>query len=324
MKTKLINIIAITAATIATASCSEDNTTAVSPIFKELTIAPQPVYTGQYAYAKVSYTHPGAYIYSSEYNYSVSNGSSGTWTVIDPTTVEPQFKFQVPDNEGTYRVTFRATKINFSATDANGAIYGSANSVASSVRVLTADAVNACWGDTRVHIDSVLNVKDTLDGKKIWTGSIKLSNADEVYALPASRIYTFDESNKLIKVEETAKYELGWTRQYSEELEGYKYDSLQNWTALSSMIGLTDINGYIQDKPSIVLTGAGANLYPADQWEKLGTPQERANVVNAFWSGQLEKFTCILHSDKTTCTANIWCEDDKLILNRVYTKLANQ
>ncbi len=320
MKTKLINVFAIAATTIAAVGCSEDKPTAVSPIFKELSIAPQPVYTGQYAYAKVSYSHPGAYIYSSEYNYSVSNGSSGTWTVVDPTTAEPQFKFQVPEDAGTYRVTFKATKINFSATDANGAVYGSANSVTSTVRVLTADVINACWGDTRVHIDSVLNVKDTLDGKKIWTGSIRLSNADEVQALPVSRIYTFDETNSLIKVEETAKYTLEWTRQYDDALEGYKYDSLQNWTALSSMLGLTNMDEYTKDESSIRLTGKETDLYPVNEWGRLETPQERAKVVNAFWSGLLEKYTCTLYSDKTTCTANIWCEDDKLILNRVYTK----
>ncbi|MCM1312265.1 MAG: hypothetical protein NC206_06105 [Bacteroides sp.] len=320
MKTKLINIVAITAATMAVASCSEDNATAVSPVFKELTIAPQPVYTGQYAYAKVGYTYPGAYIYSSEYSYSVDNGASGTWTVVDPTTAEPQFKFQVPDNPGTYNVTFRATRINFSATDANGAVYGSANSVTSRVRVLTADVINACWGDTRVHIDSVLNVKDTLDGKKLWTGSITLSNADDAQALSASRIYSFDTGNRLIKVEETAKYNLEWTRQYSEALEGYKYDSLQNYTALSSMIGLTNINGYTKNESSVVLTGKGSEMYPANQWGRFETPQERANVVNAFWSGLLEKYTCTLQSEKTTCIATIYSEGDKLILNRVYTE----
>lgn len=322
MKTKLISIAAVVTAAMLIASCSDDNNmTSVSPVFKELTIESQPIYTGQYAYAKVSYSNPGAYIYSSEYSYSVDQGNSETWTVTDPTKQEPNFKFKVPDSPGTYKVTFKAAKIRYSSTDANGAIYGSANSVTSTFRVQAADVIDACWGDTRVHIDSVLAVSDTLDGRKMWKGTVRFSSAEDADVLPMKRIYGFSTDNKLVKVEETATYELGYVRQYEDALDGYKYDSIQNWTALSSIVGLTNMEGYTKDNSSITLTGSVAHLYPVDSWTRLTTPRECANVVNAFWSGQLEKYSCTLYSEKTVCVASVWCENDKIIFNRTYTKL---
>lgn len=120
------------------ASCSNDEhaTDSRPPVFGELKLSPTTVSAGDSVTAMVTYNYPGKKIYKNEYTLTVSgytsNGlyeKSWKWDVIDPTKSEPTCKFASPDVAGTYTVSFRASRINYSSGGPNGELYGSANSV---------------------------------------------------------------------------------------------------------------------------------------------------------------------------------------------------
>lgn len=302
-----------------TAGCESDQKRSESPVYDKITIEPQTIYNGQYAYATVSYKTPGEYIYSADYKYEIDGGNTGTWSVVSPTESEPQFKFQVPSNPGTYSLRFTATRIKFSAIGPNGTLYGQASPVSTTFVVKRADIIDACWGDTKEHIDSVLGVKDSADCK-IWNGRFQLGGYDNVDSIAGTRMYCFT-NNKLDRIVETIKYELKSNQQYVDSLDAYVNDSAQNCTAIYYMLGLTDIDGFDADKNSAVLTGSAAEDLPFSEWYTYSSDKERAAVPNAFWNGTLEKFEYQLYSDKAHALVEIWCEGNMLILNRTYTPL---
>lgn len=320
---KKYNVLKVVASAVVVAcvaaGCETEEKRSSSPVYDKINIEPQTIYTGQYAYATVSYKTPGSYIYSADYKYVVERGNSGTWTEISPTESEPHFKFQVPQNPGTYSLTFSATKINFSAIGPNGTLYGQADPVSTTFTVKRADIIDACWGDTKEHIDSVLGVKDSAD-LKVWTGKLQLGGYDNVDSIAATRTYAFT-NNGLDRVTETMMYELKSTKQYVDSLDAFVEDSTQNCTAIYYMLGLTDIEMFDPDRSSAVLTGEAAEKLPFSEWTSYSTDKERAMVPNAFWNGSLEKFEYQLYSDKAHALVEIWCEGNMLMMRRTYTPL---
>lgn len=132
-------------ATILMTSCDNDDhaTDSRSPEFGTLTLTPSTVSPGDSVTASVSYNYPGKHIYSNVYNLTITgNTSEGpytntvSWKVVDPTKSTPTQKFAAPDTPGTYNVTFRASQINYSSGGPNGELYGSANSVSATLRVV--------------------------------------------------------------------------------------------------------------------------------------------------------------------------------------------
>lgn len=310
--------VAVVVACVAS-GCETDVTRSSSPVYDKITVEPQNIYTGQYAYGTVSYKSSGSYISSADYKYEVDGGNSGTWSVISPTESEPNFKFQVPSNPGTYSVRFSATKIKYSAIGPNGTLYGEANSVSTTFTVKRADVIDACWGDTKEHVDSVLGVKDSADCK-VWNGKFMLGGYDNVDSIAGSRMYCFTD-NKLDRVVENMKYELKSSQQYVDSLDAFVNDSTQNCTAIYYMLGLTDIDLFDADRNSAVLTGSAAESLPFSDWANYRTDKERAAVPNSFWNGSLEKFEYQLYSDKAHALVEIWCEGNMLMMRRTYTPL---
>lgn len=124
-------------------SCDNDDITkdAVSPTFSKLTLSPSVASTRDSVTAHVSYQYNGKNIYKNTYqltitnNSNISNNVSYTWDEVDPTKQEPEYKFAAPDSAGNYTVSFRATFIRYSTHGPNGELYGSANSVSSTLTV---------------------------------------------------------------------------------------------------------------------------------------------------------------------------------------------
>lgn len=322
------NILAVTllalAAGMATTSCSESDIESKSPVFGEINVTPAKVYTGQYAYATVSYESAGAYIYSSKYAWDIEGGGSGSWSETDPTKSEPKFKFSVPSTAGNYRLTFKATQINYSAQAANGTIYGSANSVSKVINVLQADAINANWGDTRQHLDSVLSVKDTLT-QKIWTGSTTYGSEEGTPTLQAVRLYSFSTSTQgLDKVEETATFNVISHSNWVEDADGQnghmesEYDNTTNYKALYAMIGAKELSGYTAVKETV--EGDSAYVYPVSTWKVAETEDTMASIVNAFADGAIT-YRCTLESDNSMCVITISGTSKAITFKRTFTPL---
>ena len=125
-------------------SCDNDDnaTDGRSPEFAALQLTPSVANTGDSVIAIVTYKTPGKKIYKSDYKLTISGFTASgdynvsyTWTDIDPTKHNPTYKFIAPDEPGTFQVTFSATRINYSSGGPNGEIYGSANTVTSTLRV---------------------------------------------------------------------------------------------------------------------------------------------------------------------------------------------
>jgi hypothetical protein len=137
---KIILLLSVITLFLFSASCSNDDhaTDSRPPVFGELKLSPSTVQAGDSVTATVSYNYPGKKIYKNEYTLTVSGNTSNghyekswKWEVIDPTKSEPTCKFASPDEAGTYTVSFRASRINYSSGGPNGELYGSANSVSS-------------------------------------------------------------------------------------------------------------------------------------------------------------------------------------------------
>lgn len=146
---RILNILLIVfTVSITFMSCDNDDhaTDSRSPEFGALTLSPSTVSPGDSVTATVSYNYAGKKIYSSVYTLSISgNTSEGPytksieWKVVDPTKSTPVQKFAAPETPGIYTVTFRASQINYSSGGPNGELYGSANSVNSTLRVVGND-----------------------------------------------------------------------------------------------------------------------------------------------------------------------------------------
>lgn len=139
MKTKTLSLLFPLLALLICTSCSDDNATnAHSPVFESLTLSPSVVHCSDTVTGHVAYRDAGKNIYSSDYQYTITDGHSAAnkqWRVTDPTKSQPVFGFHAPDSAGTYTVTFRATKIRYSTGGPNGELYGSANTVTATLVV---------------------------------------------------------------------------------------------------------------------------------------------------------------------------------------------
>lgn len=137
-------VIAITASMLSISCDNDDHATdSRSPVFGTLTLTPSTVSPEDSVTATVSYNYAGKKIYSSIYVLSVNGNTpegrydkSIEWKVVDPTKSTPTIKFAAPDVPGIYTVTFHASQINYSSGGPNGELYGSANSVNSTLRVV--------------------------------------------------------------------------------------------------------------------------------------------------------------------------------------------
>lgn len=126
-------------------SCDNDDnaTSGRSPVFDKIVLTPNPCVIGDSIQGTVTYTSAGKHIYKSKYLVKVVGSTtsgdstfySNSWTVLDPTKSEPTFKFAAPDIAQSYRVTFEATQINYSTGGPNGELYGSANTVTTTLTV---------------------------------------------------------------------------------------------------------------------------------------------------------------------------------------------
>ncbi len=310
--------------------CSEDEKVGKVPVYGDITVS-ENIYTGQNAEAKVSYVTPGAYVLHADCNYSVTKGSktwdSGSWRIVAPEDNEPTFKFKAPREAGTYRISFKA-KFSFYADLANGTIFGQSNTVDKNFVVNRADAVDACWGDTRDHLNKVLTVSDTLsaDGEKLkyYAGNVCFNT--DTLTIEGMRFYHFDADSTLVKVEEIAEFELTRVSSPVENENGdivNVYDSIANKKAFPYLFDITKMDGYDPvGEPR--LTGTSAELYPVEEWSYGLSDREKANIINAFWhkndngEKQLEKYEQIWRSDVTQCTVSVSEKDDKLVFKRCY------
>lgn len=322
-KSFLFTALTVLVAGTAMVSCSDDDKVSTSPVFGDINVTPEVLYTGQYGYATVDYQSSGTYIYSSIYYYNMTSGSSSSWTVVDPTTANPSFRFQCPTTSGNYTLTFGAERINYSATGSNGTLYGSASAVTKTIRVLVADALNANWGDTKEHLDSVLSLKDSLE-YKVWTDNdVVFGNEEESPDLTSVRLYSFDSNDLLCKVEETATYKISSLRTWVEDSEGndQHYDTLYNdavnHVALYSILSVAELEDF--EVTSYEVSGDSASVYTYDVWNKAETATEMATIVNAFADGLL-KYNCVAESDKSICNIEIKCDDKtNLVFTRTFT-----
>ncbi len=318
---------------LAMTACSEDEKVGQVPVYGDITVS-ENIYTGQNAEAKVSYVTPGAYVLHADCNYSVTKGSktwdSGSWRIVDPKDNEPTFKFKAPRVAGTYRISFKA-KFSFYADLANGTIFGQSNTVDKNFVVNRADAVDACWGDTRDRLNKVLTVSDTLsaDGEKLKFYSGNLCFNTDTLTIPGLRFYHFDADSTLVKVEEIAEFELTRVSSPVENENGdivNVYDSIANRKAFPYLFDITKMDGY-DPVGDPVLTGIAAEQYPVYEWHSDLTDREKADIVNAFWyknangEKKLEKYEQVWNSDVTQCTVSVYEKDDKLVFKRCFVPL---
>ena len=124
-------------------SCSNDDppTGAKPPVFKKLILNPSTVGPEETVNATVEYEYPGKDIFRSDYQLTIvevgSNSITETfeWTIIDPTKSNPVYEFKAPTKPGKYSISFHAKHINYSTGGPNGSLYGSANTVSSTLIV---------------------------------------------------------------------------------------------------------------------------------------------------------------------------------------------
>ncbi len=329
MNTKLLFIACMTTVGFGLAGCSDDDDKVASvPVYEGITVE-KDVYTGQYAFAKVTYKTPGAFVLHADCNYSVTGGTqgygSGSWRMVAPEGTEPTFKFKAPKAEGNYTVSFSA-RFSFYVDLANGTIYGKSNSVSANINVLRADAIDACWGDSRERLAKVLDVRDSIiagERMKVWTGVVNYNTNQNLQAdsLPATRYYRFSDEDKLTKVEEVAKFKLTRKSSYKEfedGTSGYVYDSIDNKNAYPHIRGVMVQELYEQDGEA-VLEGEAAHLYPVKNWRTYTTDIERARLVNAFWNKSLIRYSqAWIYDEVTRCFVTISCEDDELLIKCTY------
>lgn len=121
-------------------SCDDDPARdAESPILGSITFEPSTsVAPDDSVTAVVSYEKTGKNIYKIDFSYSIvgknpetgkdSTFLSGSWVDIAPTKHQPVFGFHAPLEEGNYRVTVKAARINYSTSGPNGELYGTPSS----------------------------------------------------------------------------------------------------------------------------------------------------------------------------------------------------
>ncbi len=298
-------------------SCSESNDyVSRSPVYKNLTLNPNPVNAGQKVQGLVEYTDPGEYLTSCDYQFTLSDGTSYNWHQVSPTESQPEFSFFAPAKPGNYTVTFNATKINFSANGEQGTIFGSANTVRADLKVNPCDVINANWGDRK---DDLLNKIDVTDSASllVWKGQVILIDEGSTDmakdTLNAQRIYHFDTSG-LNRVEQTACRTLIAKSTYNTAMEEWVLDSLvNNFKAAIDLMGLTyisNLDGFaIESNDDITLTGPHADLYPVASWTKYSDKQ-KTELVRAFWRGDIERYQVVMYSERSKCVASVLMDID--------------
>ncbi len=315
-------------------SCSEDKDyRSHSPVYKDLTLTPNPVYTGQKVNGIVSYNDPGAYLTSCDYQYTVSDGTTGSWHQVSPTESQPEFSFYAPIKSGNYDVTFSAPHIRYSANGTSGTIYGSANTVRANLKVLPSAVINANWGDKKDDLLSKIDVTDSAS-LLVWKGNVFLQdeNSTEMNkdTLQSVRTYHFD-NNMLTKVEQTAVRRLTTKSTYNTAMEEWQMDSLvNNYKAATDIFGLISANildGYsVESYDDMTLIGPATDKYPISSWMTMSEKQ-KTELVRALWRGEIERYEVVMYSDQTKCVASAYVDKagttgnkNNLVLKWVFTK----
>jgi hypothetical protein len=318
--------------------CDDDDKVASVPSYESIEV-PNNIYTGQKSKANIKFANVGAYVLHADNSYTLSKSGhvydKGSWRVVDPNGNSPEFTFRAPSEPGRYSLNF-SSRFSFDVDLPGGGIYGKSNTVSATVNVMMADAVDACWGDSRERLSEVLMVKDTLinsEACKIWNGKIAFCQheQDELDSLGgnAERIYIFNADGGLCRVEETTKFDLNYKRSYKEFEDGssgYVNDSIENKSKYPHLIGVGDLYYYeLLNEP--VLEGELKDEYPVNNWGKYSSDVEKANLINAFWSGGLTLYSqdWKLRNengvDITKCIVEVYAEDDKFVIKRFFEKI---
>ena len=117
-------------------SCSDDDKTSKSPVMKSLTVTPNEITSGTKPNGIIEYSSYGSYIQSITYRYTISDGSTGTFTKVGTPSEPLTFDIEdVPTNAGTYTIVVSAEKVRYSANGENGTIFGQMNSVSTTFSV---------------------------------------------------------------------------------------------------------------------------------------------------------------------------------------------
>jgi len=319
-KSSLVFLLSV-AILISFSACSEDKES-TSPVFDELTLTPNPVYTGQYVKGVVSYISTGDYIYSSDYQYTIGGVGSVAWTEVSPTKSQPQFTFKAPTTAGTYTITFKTTKIRYSATGKNGELYGSSNTVTQQLKVKNADVIDACWNDSKSTLKELLLINDSANAL-VWKGKIQVAEKTSADSINASRVYEFS-NDKLSKVTMTAYKDFITRRTYNDRTSSYENDSIiYNYPSFAILNGMTSasfLKDFDDEGETPTLTGEYADVYPVSSWADL-TSKQQTEVVVAFWKGKLDKYTQTVYSSTTKCVCEAYCEGDRMIYKWTFEPL---
>lgn len=348
MKNKFLFSLLAVAVLLTAVGCEEDDKVASVPSYASVEVSDD-IYTGQKANASVQMSYAGSYVLHADNSYTLSKGGKvygkGSWRVVDPQNNGPQFEFVAPSEPGRYSLNF-SSKFSFYVDLPNGGIYGQSNSVNTPVDVMLADAVDACWGDSREHLAQVLSVKDTLydaSACKVWKGRLAFyeMEANELDSLGdnSERIYLFDAEGGLCKVEERTFFELKYKQSYKEfedGTSGYVNDSILSMDIYPHLMGVGNMNKLMgigssdtYDKVGDpVLEGEAKEIYPVKDWGKYEADVAKAKLINAFWSGALTFYTqeWVLmkgedYVETTKCTVRAYANDDKFVIERIFEKI---
>lgn len=325
----------------------DDDKVASVPSYASVEVSDN-IYTGQRVKADVQISYAGAYVLHADNSYTLSKGGKvygkGSWRVVDPQDNAPQFEFVAPSEPGRYSLNF-SSKFSFYVDLPNGGIYGQSNSVNTPVDVMLADAVDACWGDSRERLAEVLGVKDTLVNAgacKVWRGGLAFyeMEAGKIDSLGenSERIYMFDADGGLCKIEERTSFGLKYRQSYK-ELEdgtsGYVNDSISNMSVYPHLMGVGNMNALMGIGSSDtyervgdpVLEGEAKDVYPVKDWGKYEADNAKANLINAFWSGALTSYSqeWVLmkgedYVETTKCTVSAYAEGDRFVIERIFEK----
>ena len=338
MKNKFLFSLLAVAVLLTMTGCEDDDKVASVPSYAEMEVTDD-IYTGQKGKATVFLKDVGAYVLHSDNSYTLSKGGriweKGSWRVVDPKDSNPEFEFTVPSEPGLYSLVF-SSKFSFYVDLSNGGVYGQSNSVSATVDVKLADAVDACWDDSRDRLSSVLNVKDSVVNSvpcKVWRGKMAFYEVEKTdldsLGGDAERVYEFDAEGGLHKVTEKTVFALSYKssfKEFDDGSSGYVNDSIDNkyiYPHLNGVCGMT----YYEYVGEATLVGEAADVYPVEKWGKYNSDIEKATLINAFWSGALESYSqewVLMREDGVTevtkCTVRAYAKDDKFVIERIFEK----
>lgn len=347
MKNKFLFSLLAVAVLLTMTGCEDDDKVASVPSYASVEVSDD-IYTGQKGTAGVQISYAGAYVLHADNSYTLSKGGKiygqGSWRVVDPRDNAPHFEFVAPSEPGIYSLNF-SSRFSFYVDLPNGGIYGQSNSVSTQVNVMLADAVDACWGDSRERLAQVLSVKDTLANAsacKVWKGRLAFYDmeASDLDSLGenSERIYMFDTDGGLCKVEERTSFELKYKQSYKEFEDGTSgevNDSISSMDIYPHLMGVGNMNtlmgigssDYYEKVGDPVLEGEAKDIYPIKDWGKYEADEAKAKLINVFWSGALESYSqewMLMREDGVTevtkCTVRAYAKDDKFVIERIFEK----